>query len=196
MVHAAMSQDGRLLAAGYQSSLHYVFDGETYEIIGEVGHWSEYPHHTVFSDDESLIAFNSCHFYNGVTIGVPTSLLPGLKTEPYDREDERIVPLQSGARVYAAVARRDEFIVGDALGYLRAFDNKGRFRWQHFIGSTVGDIDIGPDGRRLVVSTYAGFLCFIGLDTGEADPYQIGTATHRERRRWLFWRQENGPLRW
>ncbi len=195
MEHGAISPDGSLIATGDQDSLHLVFDAKTLKVVGEIGNRSEYPHFACFSSDGKMIAFNSCHFYNGVSIGVPTRLLPGLKTEPYE-PDDRVVELEDSARVYAAVCRGDEFIVGDAHGYLRAFDTKGHFRWQHFIGSTVGDIDVGRDGKRLVVTTYAGFVSFIDLDTSEADPFIIGTATHKERRRWLFWKNEKTPLVW
>jgi hypothetical protein len=195
MEHGAISPDGRWIAAGHQSSMHYIFEAQSFAVAGEIGHSSEYPHHAVFSADGSVVALNSCHFYNGKTLGVPTRLLPGLKTEPY-KPDRRVIALEYGSRVYAAVARGDEFIVGDANGYLRAFDVKGNFRWQHFIGSTVGDIDLSRDGRRLVVTTYAGFLCILDLDTGRADPFAIGTATHRETRRWLFWKAEPNPLVW
>ena len=130
-----------------------------------------------------------------MTIGVPTRLLPGLKTEPY-KLDDRLIQLEEGSRVYAAVSRGDEFIVGDANGYLTAFDVTGKFRWRHFIGSSGGDIDLSHDGKRLIVTTYAGFLCVIDMDTGDADPFAIGTSTHRERRRWLFWKKEPRPLVW
>lgn len=160
-------------------------------------HIEDYPHYAAFSADGSMIAFNSCHFYNGETIGLPTKLLPGIKikTDPYEL-DKRLVNLEDGSRVYAAVSRGDEFIIGDANGYLRAFDLQGSFRWQHFIGSTICDLDISRDERRLVATTYAGFLCILDLDTADADPFVIGTATHRERRRWLFWKKEPKPLIW
>ena len=64
MEHGTISPDGKLIAAGHQSSLHYVFDAESFDIVAEVGHLSEYPHYAAFSSDGSLIAFNSCHFYN------------------------------------------------------------------------------------------------------------------------------------
>jgi hypothetical protein len=195
MEHGAISPDGRFIACGHQSSLHYVFDAVSLEIIGEIGHLSEYPHYAAFSMDGEVIAFNSCHFYNGITIGMPTMLLPGLKTETYALDD-RLIKLEEGSRVYAAVSRDDEFIIGDANGYLRAFDVAGKFRWQYFIGSSVGDIDLSRDGKRLIVTTYAGFLCVIDMDTGKADPFAIGTSTHRERRRWLFWKKEPKPLVW
>jgi len=195
MEHGAISPDGKLIATGHQSSLHYVFDAESFEIVAEIGHLSEYPHYAAFSSDGSVIAFNSCHFYNGMTVGVPTSLLPGLQTEAYE-PDDRLIQLEKGSRVYAAIARNDEIIIGDASGYLRAFDLEGSSRWRHFIGSSVGDIDISPDGRRLVVTTYAGFLSILNLDTGKADPFVIGNSTHQERRRWLFWKHEENPLIW
>ena len=110
--------------------------------------------------------------------------------------DERLTVLEEGSRVYAGVFRNDEFIIGDATGYLRAFDLTGKFRWQHFIGSSIGDIDISIDGKKLVATTYAGFLCILDMDTGRPDPYAIGTADHRECRRWLFWKTESEPLMW
>lgn len=195
MEHGTISPDGKLIAMGHQDSLHYVVDSESLKIVGEIGNMSEYPHYAAFSADGSMIAFNSCHFYNGETIGLPTSLLPGIKTEPYEM-DKRLIKLEEGSRVYAAASRGDEFIIGDASGYLRAFDLQGKFRWQHFIGSTICDIDISRDGRRLIVTTYAGFLCILDLDTGESDPFVIGTATHKESRRWLFWKNEAKPLIW
>ena len=195
MEHGTISPDGKLIAVGHQDSLHYVVDSESLKIIGEIGNMSEYPHHAAFSADGSMIAFNSCHFYHGETIGLPTKLLPGIKTQPYEL-DNRIVNLEGKSRVYAAVSRNDEFIIGDASGYLRAFDLQGTIRWQHFIGSTICDLDISRDERQLIVTTYAGFLCVLDLDTGEADPFVIGTATHRERRRWLFWKNEPKPLIW
>ncbi len=195
MEHGAVSPDGKLIAVGHQSSGHYVFDADSFAVVGEIGNLSEYPHHAVFSAGGKVIAFNSCHFYNGMTIGVPVGLLPGLKTEPYELDD-RLLQLEEGSRVYAAATRGDAFIIGDASGYLRSFDLKGEPLWQHFLGSSMGDIDVSRDGRRLVATTYAGFLCILDLDTGEADPFAIGTSTHKERRRWLFWKNEPQPLIW
>ena len=50
--------------------------------------------------------------------------------------------------------------------------------------------------KRLIASTSAGLLVILDLDTSEADPYRIGTSTHREQRRWLLWRNEDQPLAW
>jgi hypothetical protein len=195
MEHGALSPDGKWIACGHQSNVHQIFDADSLELVAEIGHLSEYPHYAVFSSDGKHVAFNSCHFYNGQTIGVPTKLLPGLKTKSYE-VDQRLILLEEGSRVYAGVFRGDEFIVGDASGYLRSFDVFGKFRWQHFIGSSIGDIDVSADGKTLVVTTYAGFLCNIDMKTGKPDRFTIGTADHRERRRWLFWKTEPKPLVW
>ncbi|MEO0708174.1 MAG: WD40 repeat domain-containing protein [Cyanobacteria bacterium J06649_5] len=194
MEHGAVSDDGKLIAVGSQDSTHLVFD-ESLVLVGNIGNHSEYPHYALFSSDNDTLAFNACHFYSGVTIGIPTKLLPGLTTEPYE-EDARITVLEDGARVYAGTSRSDELIVGDADGYIRAFNTSGKSQWQLFIGSSVGDIDISADGKTLVVSTYAGFLSIINLDAGEQTPYQIGNSKHMEVRRWLFWKNESQPLIW
>jgi hypothetical protein len=125
-------------------------------------------------------------------LGVPTTGL-------LNRADAGAIKpfqLQDGARVYAATARDDEFIVGDAGGYIRAFDTTGMYRWQQFVGSSVGDIDLSADGRRLAVSTYAGFLSIFHLDAGRQHPHRIGNGNHLEERRWIFWRDERTPLIW
>jgi hypothetical protein len=137
MEHGAVSNDGALIAVGEQSSQHLLFNAALQQVL-EVPPGSEYPHYACFSADDSVVALNSCHFYNGTTVGVTTTGVRAAssssRVEPFD--------LYDGARVYAAVSRRDEFIIGDAAGYIRAFSTDGAYRWQHFIGSSVGDIDI------------------------------------------------------
>ena len=194
MAHGAISRDGRLIAVGSQDTAHLVFDAGL-NLIAEIGNRSEYPHYALFSADDSVLAFNSCHFYSGVTIGVRTDVLPGLVTTAYE-PDDRVPTLEGGARVYAGVARGDELIVGDAFGYLRAFSTTGEYRWQHFIGSTIGAIELSRDGRTLVVTTFGGFVSIIALDAGEQQPYQIGNGDHLETRRWLLWRGEPKALIW
>lgn len=194
MEHGTISKDGKLIAVGCQDSTHLIFN-DKYELVGNIGNLSSYPHYAVFSADQSKILFNSCHFYNGISVGVPVNLLPGLETNPYE-EDERTPILEDGARVYAAVSRNDEFIIGDANGYIRAFGLDGKRRWEQFIGSSVGDIDISPDGKTLVVSTYAGFISIFQLDANTQAPHQIGNGNHLEKRRWIFWKNEKSPLIW
>jgi len=94
------------------------------------------------------------------------------------------------------VARGDELIIGDASGYVRAFTTEGTPRWQLYLGSSVGDIDISGDGKMMVVSTYAGYIAMFDLDVGSQAPNQIGNSPHKETRRWIFWKNEARPLIW
>lgn len=194
MEHGAISRDGRYFVVGHQCSNHLVFD-ENGQLIADIGPHCEYPHFALFDYENAHLLANSCHLYNGETISVPVESLEGLKTSPYE-DDERILLCSGGERVYAAVARPGEFIVGDAYGYVRAYDQDGKLVWQHFMGSTISGMDISADGKTLVIASYAGIVALIDLDTGAADPFQIGTATHRERFRWLFWKKEESPLLW
>jgi hypothetical protein len=194
MEHGAISPDGKLVAVGAQDGLHYVFD-ERLACIAQVGPHGEYPHHAAFSADGGTVAFNACHFYNGATIAVPVARLPGWQSDHYD-DVEGLTVIEPGARVYASVARGDEFILGDAYGYLRAVSVTGEYRWQHFIGSTLSALDLSADGRTLVAATCAGFISIIQLDAGHRQPYQIGNGDHFEQRRWLFWKNEETPLAW
>jgi WD40 repeat protein len=194
MEHGAISKDGKLIVVGSQDSTHLVFDDQ-FNIVGNIGHRSEYPHYALFSADDCTIALNSCHFYNGITIGVSTACLPGITTAPY--EDDQTTPiLQDGSRVYAGASRGDEFIIGDASGYVRAFSTTGEARWQQFIGSSVGGMDLSADGKTIAVSTYAGFLAIFKLDAGIQARHQIGSGNHLETRRWILWKNESKPLIW
>jgi len=195
MAHGAISPDGRWIACGYQASEHFIFDAATLERVAKIGNLTEYPHCAVFSSDSQVVALNSCHFYDGQTIGVPSNLFPGLETEQY-KLDDRFTLLDDDCRVYAGISTDDEFILGDAYGYLRAIDFQGTERWRHFIGSSISAIDFSRDGKTFIATTYAGFLSIIDLHTGARDPFTIGTADHKERRRWLFWKNEPEPLIW
>ena len=194
MEHGAVSNNGSYIAVGHQDSKHLVYDANL-NPVASIGNMSSYPHFAIFSEDDSVIAFNSCHFYNGETIGILTDNMEGLDTESYVK-DSSMITLQEGARVYAGVSRNNEFIVGDAYGYLRCFTTAGEYRWQHFIGSSISAIDVSHDGRSLVAATAAGYISIIQLDAGEQHPYQIGDGNHLESRRWLFWRDEPKPLIW
>ena len=196
MGHAAISPDEKWIAIGSQDSVHIVLDARRLEPVAIANPESSYPHHAVFSPASDFVAFNSCHFYNGTTIGIDLKDIADSKGKDA-QEIETHTVLEEDARVYAAVASgADEFIIGDAYGYLRAIDRKGRFKWQHFIGSSVSAIDIAPDGKTLIASTSAGFLCIIQLHADARPDYQIGTADHHELRRWIFWKSEERPLIW
>lgn len=193
MEHGAISPDGQWIAIGEQSGHHLVLNAEL-EVVAEVGPAGEYPHFAMFNQAGDRLILNACHFYNGGTLGVAVDDLPGLRTDFYS-DDPRTPVLQDGARVYAGAARNDEFIVGDAYGYLRAFSETGEERWQHYVGSSFTAMDISPDGKTLVTATYAGIISLIALDAGRP-AWQIGTGEHHERRRWLFWKSFAKPLIW
>ncbi len=194
MEHGSVSPCGKYIAVGSQDGSHLVFDEEL-NLAADIGNMSEYPHYALFSHDGDMVAVNSCHFYNGMTIGVETKHFPEFKTEPYD-EHEKVQILEDGSRVYAGVSRDDEFIVGNAGGYVIAFGKDGKEHWQHFIGSSIGDMDISADGKSLICSTHAGYLSVIELDNVEREPYEIGTGNNSEVRRWVFWKNEAEPLQW
>lgn len=193
MAHGAISPDGQWIAVGDQCSHHLVFNAEL-ALAAQIGPVGEYPHFALFNQQGDQLILNACHFYNGSTLGVAVADLPGLSTDFYS-DDPRTPVLQDGARVYAGTSRGDEFIVGDAYGYLRAFSSTGEERWQHYVGSSFSAMDISADGRTLAVSTYAGIISLIRLEDGRPD-WQIGTGEHREERRWLFWKSFAKPLAW
>ncbi|KAF1067436.1 MAG: hypothetical protein GAK45_01660 [Pseudomonas citronellolis] len=195
MEHVALSADGRLIAAGHQCSQHAVFD-EHLQAIADIGPHGEYPHFALFSADGRTLALNACHFYNGATLAVQVDRIPGLRSEFYQEDVDGQQVVEEGARVYAGIGVADTFILGDAYGYLRTVGLDGDLRWQHYIGSTLCDMDLSDDGRTLAVSTFAGYISLIELDAGRRQPYQIGTGEHFETRRWLFWKDEAQALAW
>jgi hypothetical protein len=192
MAHGTVSRDGRRIVAGSQMGWHAIFD-EDLNLIAEIGTRSEYAHYALFSADERVLALNSCHFYDGATLGVPMDKATGLRCEA---DDPLLTTLQDGARVYAGVARDDEFVIGDAHGYLRTFSIAADYRGQHFIGGTIEAMDLARDGRTLVAATSAGLVSIIDLAAGVRAPHQIGDTSYLEKRRWLFWRDEPQPLIW
>ncbi|KTC41537.1 hypothetical protein AO265_26025 [Pseudomonas sp. ABAC61] len=193
MEHGAVSPDGQWIAVGEQCGSHLVFDARL-QPVAEIGPASEYPHFAYFNQRGDRLLLNACHFYGGASLGVAVADLPGLATDFYS-DDPRTPVLQQGARVYAAASRGDEFIIGDAYGYLRAFSDTGEERWQHYVGSTFSAMDISPDGKSLVAATYAGIIVRIELDRGRP-AWQIGTGEHHEVQRWLFWKDLAKPLLW
>jgi hypothetical protein len=194
MSHAALSADDRLIICGHQDGKHQVFDAVTLKQIGEVGPHGEYPHHAGFSADGKVAYFNACHFYNGGTIAVPVEKLSGFDSDFYqDHNDIKLI--QGGARVYASAVRGDEIVLGDANGYLHAVSPQGTLHWKHFLGGTIGAIAISPNGKRLIVGSYADWVAILALDVG-AQPENIGTSRHQDQRRWLFWPCFDRPMMW
>jgi hypothetical protein len=122
MANATLSNDNALIVAGEQCDDHILMDSEG-ERLGDIGAQSSYPHFCLFSADDTQLITNSCHFYNGVTIGVDRALLKRGAQIYLDRD---FTLVDDEMRVYAGVATQDFYILGDAYGYIRAVGKDGR----------------------------------------------------------------------
>ena len=196
MANAALSSDNALIVAGEQCGDHVLMDCEG-ERLGSIGAQSSYPHFCLFSADDTQLVTNSCHFYNGVTIGVDGAALKrGLEVEAYsyDEEGEKNFTLIDDAmRVYAGVATRDFYILGDAYGYIKAVGKDGRKIWRHYLGGTIKSMALSEDGSVLFVGTYGGRLHKLCLGAGQ-DSHTIGNGNHKEEFRLIAY--EDKIYRW
>ena len=196
MANATLSSDNALIVAGEQCGDHVLMDREG-ERLGGIGAQSAYPHFCLFSADDTQLITNSCHFYNGVTIGVDRALLKrGLEIEAYsyDEEGEKNFTLIDDAmRVYAGVATRDFYILGDAYGYIKAVGKDGRKIWRHYLGGTIKSMAISENGSVLFVGTYGGRLHKLRLGAGQ-DSHTIGNGNHKEEFRLIAY--EDKIYRW
>ncbi|MNI64019.1 hypothetical protein D3C73_1194350 [compost metagenome] len=148
-----------------------------------------YPHHAIFTKDNRNVWFNSCHFYNGVTIQIKLD-----EVEVNEKKEDWPI-MDENARVYASAEIHQGIVIGDAYGYLRCVDNQGQEVWRHFVGGTISSMVVSPDQSKLAVGTYSGMLHILDLTSEAMDDYGIGTGTIRERERYVLWRGEE-PLRW
>ncbi len=188
MENADISYDNEYIVVGSQDSDHRILNING-EQIGFIGPQSSYPHFCLFSDDDSQLITNSCHFYNGITIGVSTDILPDLEIEAYSESDLYNV-IDEEMRVYAGVASKDLYILGDAYGYIKAFDNEGKRIWRHFLGSTIGSIALSDDKKTLWIGSCTGMIHKLRLDSGHRDNHTIGNGKHYEEFRLIMWKEE------
>ena len=197
MANATLSNDNELIVAGEQDTDEHVLMDREGERLGGIGAQSAYPHFCLFSTDDTQLITNSCHLYNGVTIGVDRALLKrGLEVEAYsyDEEGEKNFTLIDDAmRVYAGVATRDFYILGDAYGYIKAVGKDGRKIWRHYLGGTIKSMALNEDGSVLFVGTYGGRLHKLRLGAGQ-DSHTIGNGNHKEEFRLIAY--EDKIYRW
>ena len=196
MENADLSHDNRLICAGSQSSDHHLFHSDGTP-LGRIGPQSEYPHFCLFSADDRLLLSNSCHFYNGVSVAVDVTDPAGVNVEPYQEPGSTpgVRMIDPAMRVYAGVSFSRGVILGDAHGYVRAYDWQGQPLWQHYLGGTISGLALSADEQRLWVGTYAGVLHQLALGQGQ-DAHTIGNGNHKEEHRWLFWKGEQSVLKW
>jgi hypothetical protein len=194
MENATLSNDNRFIIVGDQCSDHRILreDGEE---IGKIGPQSSYPHYCLFSEDDSQLITNSCHFYNGITIGVNTSNLEGLKIEAYNENGDFKV-IDDGMRVYVGITTSEYYILGDAYGYIKAFNKQGKCIWRHFLGSTIGGLAISDDEKTLWIGSCTGIIHKLRLGKGHRDTHTIGNGNHFEEFRLILWKGEEKELWW
>ncbi len=196
MLHMGLSPDERYIAVGDQDSVHILLNVRG-QVVRRYEPLSSYPHHATFSHDGTQLFANSCHFYGGCTLAAPVSAaLPDLAADSGEEETHEAPTLNTQWRVYASATLPGMVVLGDANGYLHALSDDGHPLWRHHIGSTISAMDISPDGGTLWAASYGGYLVHLErVETG-MDPYSIGTSPYAEVRRWIFWSDETGPLRW
>lgn len=196
MLHIALSPDERHIAVGDQDSVHILLNADG-QVLRRYEPLSSYPHHATFSHDGTQLFVNSCHFYGGCTLAAPVgAALPDLVAGGEEDETQEAPAINTQWRVYASATQPGMAILGDAHGYLHAVDDTGQNLWRHHIGSTISAIEVSPDGSTIVAASYGGYLVHLErVETG-MDPYSIGTSPYVETRRWIFWGDEVGPLRW
>lgn len=193
MENATLSNDNKFIVVGDQCSEHRILDSSGSQ-IGGIGQQSEYPHYCIFSKDDSQLISNSCHFYNGITIGVSADNLIGINLPEYE-ESSLFKTIDEGMRVYCAIATSRFYIFGDAHGYIRAIDNNGTCIWRHFLGSTISGITISDDESTLWVGSCSGMLHKLELGKGLRDNHTIGNGNHFEEFRLILWKDEP-TMRW
>jgi hypothetical protein len=188
MENASLSTNNNYIIVGDLNSDHRVLTIEG-EQIGTIGPQSSFPHLSLFSEDDTHMISNSCHFYNGVTIGIETKHLKGIELNAYV-ESDLFTLIENQMRVYAGITLDNYYILGDAFGYVKAFDKQGNCLWKHFLGSTVTAITISDDKQTLWVATGAGIIHKLLLNKGKRDTHTIGNSNHFEEFRMLFWKDE------
>lgn len=194
MENATLSYDNKYIVAGDQCYDHKVMDCEGNK-IGEIGPQSSYPHFCLFSKDDEQLILNSCHFYNGITIGVDAFNLRGIEVKAYS-ENEDYTVIDQEMRIYCGISTSNYYILGDAYGYIKAFDKKGKKIWRHYLGSTINAMTISDDEKTLWIGSYSGILHKLLLDKGNRDDHTIGNGNHYEDFRLLIWKDEPQIWKW
>ncbi|TAN01875.1 MAG: hypothetical protein EPN39_01105 [Chitinophagaceae bacterium] len=194
MENATLSNDNTYIVVGDQCYDHRILDSNG-NTLGNIGPQSSYPHFCLFSNDDSQLITNSCHFYNGVTIGIDSDKFNGVNIEAYS-ESEYYKIIDEEMRIYAGLATRNYYILGDAYGNIKAIDKNGNKIWRHFLGSTISGMTISDDQKILWVGSSSGILHKLILSKGHRDKHTIGNGNHYEEFRLLIWKNEPQIWKW
>ncbi|SEG71817.1 hypothetical protein [Sphingobacterium lactis] len=194
MENATLSNDNTYIVVGDQCYDHRILDANG-NTLGSIGPQSSYPHFSLFSKDDSQLITNSCHFYNGLTIGIDSDRFIGVRIEEYSESDDYKI-IDEEMRVYVGLATSDYYILGDAYGNIRAIDKNGKKIWRHFLGSTISGMTISDDEQSLWIGTSGGILHKLRLGKGHRDKHTIGNGNHYEDFRLLIWKNEPQIWKW
>ncbi|MGJ1203865.1 hypothetical protein [Sphingobacterium lactis] len=194
MENATLSNDNSYIVVGDQCYDHRILDANG-NTLGSIGPQSSYPHFSLFSKDDSQLITNSCHFYNGLTIGIDSDQFIGVRIEEYTESDDYKI-IDEEMRVYVGLATRDYYILGDAYGNIRAINKNGKKIWRHFLGSTISGMTISDDEHSLWIGTSGGILHKLRLGKGHRDKHTIGNGNHYEDFRLLIWKNEPQIWKW
>ncbi len=205
MIHAALSPDGRFVALGTQMDDHHVLrlsdDGRS-SVYASLECLSSYPHDACFSDDSTLIALNSCHFYGGATLVSSLSAICGLNVQREQQQKVQTV-LNDYLRVYASgylpasMAGVDQgaFLLAGA-GFATCVTPSGRVLWEIEFGSSAGSVDVCPETGRVLIASHSGMLHLFDPSKRQEVPIFAGYQAPLEERRWLFWDRLERPIVW
>lgn len=194
MENATLSHDNTYIVVGDQDRDHRILHVNGEE-MGTVGPQSSYPHYCLFSKDDQQLITNSCHFYNGVTIGVEAAKLNGMQIEAYEESNDFIY-MDEGMRVYHGVAIHDYYVLGDAYGYIRFINKEGKDVGQYFLGGTISGMAVSEDEKILWIGTYTGVLHKLEVGKEIRDTHTIGNRPLYEHFRLLIWKEEPQIWRW
>lgn len=194
MENATLSNDNSFIVVGDQDFDHRILDSNG-NTLGSIGPQSSYPHFCLFSKEDDQLITNSCHFYNGVTIGINSDKLMGVNIEAYT-ESEDYTMIDEQMRVYVGLATHNYYILGDAFGNIGAIDKNGKKICRHFLGSTISGMAISDDEQTLWVGSSSGILHKLKLGKGHRDTHTIGNGNHYEEFRLLIWKNEPQIWKW
>lgn len=194
MENATLSNNNQFIIVGDQCCDHRILDKDGNK-LGFIGPQSSYAHFCLFSKNDEQLITNSCHFYNGITIGVEINKLEGAEIEAYEQSEDYNT-IDEEMRVYVGLATTEYYILGDAYGYIKAIDKSGKKIWSHFLGSTISGITISEDEKTLWIGSSSGILHKLQLEKGKRDKHTIGNSNHYEEFRLLIWKDEPEILKW